>query len=555
MSNLLIWRKNTFLEEFSTEFEFTQLIKDGEIDYDLIKDNDNIHILLEAEQNHKYKLYGLAAIQQIRANNYLNPILVYSFFSFTGLESLEINTDILKTPGIYYFRLPVDFDNILKQEFYSIDKLSLKDIQLTTITFTGIIDEIFHELKNKFLIILSDSNSDKASDYLNVAINRLRTISDSVFLDNLDNNWQNYEQKLLDTYGSKNNEQILNLLDAVCGELKVMLSPENVEISIVPERSWSVLYVEDEEEISKMFVQKMKDRAIKCLTVKTSKEAYETLREDKNNSYTVLICDYRLLDDNKKWQQEQGYHIITKVAKEFSNYLSFFALSSFSNSLLLNIQKEYNVKVWTYSKSDVIASDGAFNLFTQKILEEGDKIFATISTIPTPKVWSEGYSKKFDNTYSYYYQQHRIALDFEDAEKEISVKASKYLLYFAQQKRKIDFNMNLELITGIQEGIGNEKNSSLSIKDKIEKFRVKLLGRRIALGLFYYLDMDKNNIFTTIKSNHFSKRGQQESGTNQFFSTYLGISLERDLKNNKILPEEKAWLKAQEEVLKNLNYQ
>ena len=296
--------------------------------------------------------------------------------------------------------------------------------------------------------------------------------------------------------------------------------------------------------ISKKVQDNFQIRGIDCVLADNAEDAYQILQKDKLNEITALICDYRLLKKNGDWQDAQGYHILEKVFTNFPNLLSFFALTSFNRKALLKIQQQHQMQVWSYTKDDVMSSEGGFNIFAEKVTEEAQKTFEAVTNIPKSKVWTKGYDKKFDQPFVYYYRLHRLSDDFRNANDNIGKEAQAFVIEMAQLKYNSKYEVKLphpiEIYT-FQEGIGKDKQMT-TVKEKLEKFRFKLMGRRIAIALYHLLELHKSQVYWAMKTGFFGRAEDNNNTVNQFFTTYLGLSLEKDVPG-RLLPEERNWLK------------
>ncbi|MEM7104061.1 MAG: response regulator [Bacteroidota bacterium] len=517
---------------------------------------DRVFILAELsfEYQNASTFFGFELVRELRQKKVLNPIIIMSFFpkSFF-ITNRNQNFAILKTPGHYFVQLPALMNDLVAGEYEGIDKLTLMDINRHIFSLEGHLEEIFHGLKN-FVLSWSQYPENtfeaKLKSEIRMAFSKVNDYSNDynrIVMEVIEQELiTNFQEEI--TSGNPRNFPML--IDNALNDLKKNYSQENPqELKTNTVRyPWKVLYVEDELNIAEIIKQKLFERGIPCELAVNYNQTLEILKSDKLNEITVVICDYRLLDENGSWQKEQGYKIIELINMKFNKLLSFFSLSSFDDSALLFIQQEYKIKVRSYPKTDVINSEEGFNIFAKKIIEEGDKVFDQICSVPKHKVWTTGYLKKFDKPFSYYYRHHRLAIDFANADKNIAEKAALFVLQIAHQKYRLENDGETELYS-FQEGIGNDKKST-TLKEKIEKFRIKLIGRRISFALYTLLSLKKGQIYWALKTGTLG-RDDESNTINQLFTTYLGLSFEKDIPN-RLFPEEREWLEQMELKVKSL---
>lgn len=206
----------------------------------------------------------------------------------------------------------------------------------------------------------------------------------------------------------------------------------------------------------------------------------------------------------------------------------------------MNIVKEHQVTIWDYPKDLIINSEENLNYFIKRVLEEGSRIYTLLLYLPMTKVWEAGFGKKIAHSYKHYYRLHRISADFESANRDIDLKSSQYIDEMVMLNRDKNYKVDLPIYE-----LKEELRESYSIEENLERFRVKLIGRRIAIGLFDKFYLDKESVYSALKAQrlHGQVRGS-ENTINQFFSSYLGLKLGRRLKINPdtLLIEERYWL-------------
>lgn len=522
-------------------------------------DADRIFIILEYPWEHANytDFFGFKILRFLRLNLKIKaPVILLSFLDKRWFLSNAKHPEfkVLNTPGHYFFQLPVDWSELEKTAFSEISDNTLHDINGAFFTLEGIIDEEFHNLKNR-VFKNSDDYQTKAALFESVfaevknSFNRFEDYLDMhdhpIMQDILAKLKHDLEEKIIVQEDMDANAVII---DNYIGDIKRLLPPDEKhpeDIAIETTPAWKILFVDDDKSIALRVQELFADKNITCSIASNAQDVFDILRSDEENNITVLICDYRLLNADESWQEMQGYSIIEKVFLEFENELAFFSLTSFNKRTLIRVQNLHNVKVHSASKDDVIGKSKTvtgFNLFADKVLEEGNKVFNLKRSQPRASSWVKGYTKKFDRPLRDYYRKHRLANDLAAADQKMAEEAEAFFAAIVKHKHQ-GLNPEQINILPIQEGIGKDKKQLLTESEKLEKFRIKLIGRRIAIALHQLLEMDKGQIYSSMKSGRFRKQSPRENDNtiNQFFSTFMALSLEKDIPDN-LLPEEKKWL-------------
>ncbi len=501
--------------------------------------------------------FGFRILRFLRLNlNIKAPVILLSFLDKQWFlqERTKPDFQILNTPGHYFFQLPVDWSVLLQKSFKRLNENTLHDINNTFYSLEGFIDEEFHNLKNKVFKSIKDFKHKTAlfnAVFFEVleAFERLEICLDlkgnKSLEDILANLKKDLEKKIIQQEDYDANAVVI---DNYIGEIKRLLPPDikRPDDLVIEERpAWEVLFVDDDIPIALRVQELFFEKKIKCNIAHNAEDAFKILKADKDNNIVVLICDYRLLNADESWQDVQGYNILESVFLDFNNDLAFFSLTSFNKRTLIRMQNMHNMKVHSASKDDVIGKSNTvtgFNLFADKILEEGNKVFDLKRSQPKASSWIKGYSKKFDRPLKAYYRMHRLSNDLVYADQKIAEDAELFFTAIAKHKHQ-GSNPEQVNVLPIQEGIGVDKKQLLPESEKLEKFRIKLIGRRIAIALHQLLEMDKGQIYSAMKSGRFRKQPPREGDNtiNQFFSTFMALSLEKDIPAS-LLPEEKNWL-------------
>lgn len=548
----VLWNENRFAEILRKKFGKEKVIT-YEADLNKLSPNvNNLLILAELDWNnqHKSEFYGFKIVRDLRLQNrMLCPISICSFMSkkyFLHNSHKNILFNLFKAPAHNYIPLPYNFDLIHTLSSPSLSVEMLDDIIEHLCDTEGIYNENLHRLENglRFLDNENDPRT-KIVELVNVFFDRIVHLF--VDEDALIKTRYRWLETLEERVFSENHFQLAGrIVRALGNDLRVTLMPPVTSSIVIPEKKplWKVLLIEDKLNIRKNIVDAFAKRNIVCESVCSATEAFELLKSDeKTNRITVVIADYRLEDENEVWHLLQGYSILKEIYLNKPNLVSFFALTAANRRALLRIQKDYQMRVFVYSKDDVLTSDGGFNIFAQKIREEGNKTFEAIHNKPTCSSWLNGHTK-FRNPLKDYYRSHRLSLDYEHAEDYISREAENYTenIRHAIGYGTEPASHHFDFQAGLPDHPENTK--------ALEKFRFKLIGRRIALALHIAEGLDRKGIFYALKKDpivgkvinlNSDETKKLNNQINQLINTHLALSLETDIPDN-LLPEERYWL-------------
>jgi FOG: CheY-like receiver len=498
--------------------------------------------------------FGFEILKSLRIKHeILAPVLLLSAFSKSYfLQSKNKDFKILITPGHYLASIPYQLDKLCKKEYDRLDASTLHDITRNIFAFEGAIQEELHRLKNS-IYTLEDNKTHRVESLsavetlVSTHLTNIEHILDLSYNTNFTTLKQDILTEIKTQFAQHNTVKgLIKVIQSNEEKLKAYLpnSDKNDDGPKTAIETWEALYVEDTPKIAKDVQLKLQDRGVLCHTVKNAEQAFEVLNKDHTNKITVLICDYRLvekMDGFEVWQTKQGYNILEDAYKNLNNFVALFLLTFFDKGTLLKIQRTHKMKVWSYAKDDILHSNIEFDAFAKRVIDEGTKYHDLVCSQPTSKVWTKGY-KNFNRPYKEYYRMHRLAEDFETAELEISQKSETFFDYIKALKYGNSAEQNIPAY-GFRDGIGNEKNVSLSKEEEVERFRIKLIGRRIAIALHDTLSLKRSQIFFAMTHRQFEKSPKtNDNQVNQFFTTFLALSLNKDIPK-RLLPEERSWLK------------
>ncbi|MEM9824024.1 MAG: hypothetical protein AAF985_23265 [Bacteroidota bacterium] len=535
------WKANPAIRSFTQLADFEKQIEASDI----------LLILLEANQE-GYPLgdiWGWNYLKYLRLKLALkNPIIIVSFLPLSWLIQKDaLAESVFQSVGHYYLELPLDFRQIDGHNYRGLDDLSYLDVKEHLFDGRGRVDEIFHQLKNEIVELGQDKGSEAFLAAMALLIEQSFTQIKFRLGKKTKASLDEIQKQMIDRIvrfvrENETTNGVTRILSNSVGKIKEMIAIEQEETEIQNEVEasypWQIIYLEDNSNIGTLVQAQLNKRNINCHLANSGEKVKQLLKADVFNQIVVLVCDYRLLDDKGHWQKMQGYQVIEEVYLNSLHFISFFVLSSFNDRALLHLNEKYPIRVWSFSKDDVLSSEGGFNIFSHKIILEGEAKYLEIASLPKSKVWASGYDKKFDKPFSQYYRMHRMSRDFEASSQKIAALAFDFVYEIACQKYNVKTGVVLPIYP-FQEGIGKDKQF-LTETEKMKKFRVKLMGRLIAIGLHQFLDLEKGRVYSTMKLGRLG-RNDPSSAVNQFFTTYIGLSLEKHIPNY-LLPEERNWL-------------
>jgi len=221
------------------------------------------------------------------------------------------------------------------------------------------------------------------------------------------------------------------------------------------------LYIEDEQPLSEKVVELLKGFNVECATAKSATEALEILKNDPLNEIGVVICDYRLYDQDKKLQPLQGFQIIKKLAS-LPNFISVIALVNDGNAALMQMPLNHNGTVFQLIKSKVFASREGLKQLGQLVSELIGRNYKILHNLPN-----------FNDDQKRLYRKHRESMQYQQIESDISAYA-------------LQFVMALKNGEPIDTDYTPRVNGKLNLKNderNLDNMREVLLGRRILLAI------------------------------------------------------------------------
>ena len=560
---LVIWNDdgNTFSSVLKDRFGKDKVV----VSYEQFKGKegylgalDALVVLAELSWNEKRlsEFSGIEILKKLRAERHLNTQVLFCSVlpeKYFYLSERHGRFDILKTPGHHFLQLPADLKTTLsKIDVEPIDLETLEDIVESTCNLEGMLNEEIHALKNAVIISKRDETLllEQFKGKITAAIEHAN--QKFLFLFSNDPKVSQIKDEIISEVKTKITSQetyphAIDIVGNFEGKLRTLLPfQEQQGVRTLPERPpWKILFVDDESHVLKRVQSEFEKRNITCEIVSSAEEVFNVLRDDTGrNRITALIVDYRLYGPDGRWKDEQGYSILRNVYLHKPNFLSFFALTAANRKALMRIQSTYQMRVIPYSKEDILSSSGAFNMFAERVTEEADRTYEAVCAQPQLTTWHQPKEKNI-KPLKFYYRVHRASLDYEDAEKVISEKAFEYVRSIVTEYEKNDPQ---------PQGHKYEFQASLDVEpddpNSLEKFRIRLIGRRIAIGLYSELGFTRKGIFYAMRKqpyivslSDFGPENNQVSkkSIDALLATALALSIEDDFPDH-LLVEERHWL-------------
>lgn len=510
-----------------------------------------------------YSFSGFDIIQKLRLKRVSCPMFVFSFLSKEKLKkSSKFEARILSAPCHKFVPLPVsEKPAFTKFDFYSLTDHLLDEIVLYLLNPRESVNNVFHDLYNE---------RDKLKPNLEKHLQKL----DAIFQNQYPKELEKVKESIISEFLLSSqpspflDERKNNLLQLIADDLA------HDDISLGGDQlNWKVLFIDDQEEQRRKLKNLFRDSIadIEVIEAISGTDAFEKLKLDGKgkleegksflpaNSITVVICDLRLENDAGDWDYYQGYDIIREIAFKMKNLVSFFVLTSKRGAILNNQKRNSEIRIIWNSKQDIFnESKSGFNIFLQRILEEGqfnsNSIFnrnisagywqnnITKNGLPYnkfPHAPKRDYYRYFRTVEPGYYNiNQEISQNADDFITE-ALKTEKDKSYFIERFEKIDFCRKIPTPPGTDSGM--------------KAFYDLLLGRRIALGLAKIYGWTPNNISSILKNKNLYEREADRSLLNTYLSleTISRGEVQRlDTSQNKLLLEEINWLESHEARLK-----
>ena len=363
--NILICHNGNIKEDFyqiflggkqEREFTFVSDIREFK-KYTSTKDiwgnYDAVMILCELSwENHKFSdFWGIELVQrEIRFKRKINlPILFFSFYDRTQIVKNDKKKEIINTWGLghAFIQLPLAqpceiscFDTMS-----SVSELEMLDI-LHYCTFKGMLESIRHNLNQKNI-----AESKKIIEKL-----LLESKADSLLISDLNN--RNTVNSIREFCNSSDVIETLHSQDINSPVAKRYTSTEYKVLLLDDDYSYNDLkWIEE--------LAKEKNTTIQLCCYKNPEQALNELKNNAN-SYSVIICDYRLKDETGLLYCPQGYSFMKQAVKE--GLYKFIAFSNMPRNFRIAVAEKLNIHIENVDKNLMLSEIGHL-AFVEKIIE------------------------------------------------------------------------------------------------------------------------------------------------------------------------------------------
>lgn len=464
------------------------------------KEYDAVFILAELTWwDYPYTAFaGFSITMKLRKSDISSPVFLISNMDRNELLMQKNPAfKILNIPGHYFIQIKNDGIKVDKNwKFKRLSGHLLEDLNFYFNSSTGLVTESIHHIKNKILKLYGQREALIDEKHINREIKY--EIHDILKL---------IPQKAQREFEAHVNEMVSRLIqhenklvaveifkNSVLQSLNKAYSDSLPSLDRVME--WQVLFVEDDEHVRALVKEMFKEHGIRCITAAGSGEAMEILHADQlgelknkqgyfhpQNSITVLISDVRLIQSSGQWDEFQGYDLVEEIYLNFSNMLSFFLLTNKTSSMKLGFNRPRVHQEYWYSK-EVLFNPGSFNLFVQRIIEEGNRIYQSLLSSPKGTYWHKAYITSKDVKIAFplkeYYRRYRLSALYRETELRICQTAVEFVEKVHAEKMEhgnIDRIDKFELRSSLP-------NLPHEFDETMNKFVEKLIGRRIVIGLW-----------------------------------------------------------------------
>lgn len=435
-----------------------------------------------------------------------NPIIYHSYFPakyFEAIAAIDIRFKIIFGSGSTFLQYP-----------YSKSTFEEAVLSVKTLT-TAALQDVIIMLCNLKGVVLDKLNHDLSYESNLTSVKKLfKSIENYLSAKQIINlEWNNYIIKITKSIKNQNKEEFITLKQSLLKVCELQLNQESKEIIIDTKPVFKILLVDDRvEELIKNKELFSKKFIVESTT--HANQAIEILKADTYNQILVVICDWRLYETENLtfWQPLQGYDVLNYASK--NGIRALFAITGQVDYIVHEIRNLMNIR-FKLIKKENIASFDQFQLFIDVLQEACLEIENTILNQPRTANWRTNVFKK------------KV---FEYSLKELYELKRNDLNYFEEIQNNSDqlwekLINNEEILSFLPELSTSKIDESL--------LNSVLIIRRLYLGLYY-----RNYEISQISRQIFNKDNKGDITQHR---SKLCIEL-NDLKNYKILPEERAWL-------------
>ncbi|GJM31022.1 MAG: hypothetical protein DHS20C18_00230 [Saprospiraceae bacterium] len=509
-----------------------------------------IQVELGWENRQPDSFYGFEVAKKLRKAGLKSIIYFLHFFPEDRFDPVRTRYALLRVNTFHkLIKTSANTEDIASRlQPQKMSLLQWEDISETLLGIRSLVQELIHDLKNR--VIRSGKNDEvKIEEIIDQSFQELfNLLSDQTTA--LSQIRKNLLLEISDPKKGLSPQEIVENFASQITSLAPIEDKDDDEVNF-PRPPWKVLLVEDDSNVTETLNDGFERNNIQYESVYSGSEALKILANDKKQSIAVLLCDLRLKeDDSRYWQPLQGYDIIEQVRKENTYLGAFFVLTS-AKKRLINLTKNFKTNITADHKSYVLSSDGALNLFIQKLRQSGDEFFFRVRSRPRLSAWNKK-TQRFYQPLCQFYRAHIYSLDYDLAEQTINQEAQEYVEKMeAGLLKKGEAEFNITILLKEQKKKPSKEITEQQINQAFDKFRDHILvGRRVALALFLK-GYSEDEVFDFMQPG--SDANNRKASKDLLFKTTLALSFAKDfpdpedirqgryLKSNLLL-EEIQWL-------------
>lgn len=477
-----------------------------------IKDDSNavylLHIHLNWEGNKLSSNYGFDIANLIRTEKKSKaPIIFYSAVQkeyFEHKSEKEIKYKILFGRGSAFIETPFKEASInkLTEGMEPLSNAALHDLVTMLCNLKGIVvEKINHDLKfgkdittviNSILPYLSEQQK--------------KQIAIEAFVD---------EIKQIGTEKDFNTEKQLFV-----ERCNYELTPDGENKPQADKKKYKILVVDDVEEDLAKAKKYLEHDFEEVITASTGKRAVDILLADTDNSIVLVLSDWRLFEDKEKkyWQPLQGYEVLELAAK--TGIRAIFALTSQANFLIHQLRNLMGIHFPLFQKQNLI-TEGQWKVLADALVEACETTDELVANQPTADLWNNSIRKEknFGVSLKQLYIQKRHARD--NFFIEIDNRTNKIWEIYNENSKRLRYELGT-------------LSTSIINADVLKEV---LVQRRIWIALFLKL-VSPEKIYELM-----SKSPDKSATTSDITQLKSKLCIvEDDIKQKRLLPEEKSWL-------------
>lgn len=503
---VLVSEVKGFNEEFSEKIVTTEpIIIDAECSFDTHPLSDFYGFTLALDLRRKFKLK--------------NPIIFLSIFSQAYFEKKSLTEPqykILFGKGTSYLEFPCSLAALQKalKNTTALSAASLHDVITTLCDMKGIVlDKLNHNLRVGY-------NTEAVFAEVEPFVNTQHKISTQ---------WDEYKRQLIALNTPQTESSFYDTKQAFLAICNYQLTEQPSVSTPTPNAKFRILVIDDvQEELNEIKTQLMPYFEVQATP--SSQEAIEILSSDIANKIVAVLSDWRLYADPSQtyWQPYQGYEVLQKAHE--SGIRALYALTSQADYIVHQLRNLVDYQ-FTLLKKQNLRTPEQWSLLVEMLYEQCENMTQTIANMPSSANWT---NDKNAPSYKSLYIEKRQGLNGKVFFADVYDKADEVWEYVMKRKEK-DFE-DIEIIKD-KFGLEVPKNTN-------DLFTVLVL-RLIWIGLWQVLEDDSKellNIYAIINTGNYKKGFNNNNISVELNKLCLTA---RDLKLQKMLPEERFWINKQ----------